>query len=116
MSSAPASTMPWIELVADISGVCSVAGTFPITSMPTSRASTKIVRSVTRAVDIVLLCRTGRTRRTRRTQQRRDRGADYRTPVTDQNAGLYLVRAIDRELAIGGHVQQQCGDVTRVRV
>src|SRR5512142_1948887 len=43
--------MPWIELVADISGVCSVAGTFPMTSKPTSSAMTKMVRSVTRAVD-----------------------------------------------------------------
>src|ERR1019366_7315854 len=51
MSRAPASTMPWIELVADISGVCRVAGTFPMTSMPTSSASMKMVRSVTRAVD-----------------------------------------------------------------
>ncbi len=52
ISSAPASTMPWIELVADISGVCRVAGTFPMTSMPTSSARMKMVRSVTRAVDI----------------------------------------------------------------
>ena len=44
--------MPWIELAADISGVCRVAGTLPMTSMPTSSASTKMVRSVTRAVDI----------------------------------------------------------------
>ena len=52
MSSAPASTMPWIEFAADISGVCKVAGTLPMTSMPTSSASTKMVRSVTKAVDI----------------------------------------------------------------
>src|SRR5450756_2772976 len=57
MSSAPARTIPWIELAADISGVCKVAGTLPMTSMPTSSARTKMVRSVTRAVDIgVSIC------------------------------------------------------------
>ena len=50
MSMAPASTMPWIELAADISGVCRVAGTLLITSKPTSRASTKIGMSVSRTV------------------------------------------------------------------
>src|SRR4051812_33532084 len=39
-------TMPWIALVCDISGVCSVVGTFEITSKPTNAASTKIVTSV----------------------------------------------------------------------
>src|SRR5271168_4053944 len=53
MSSSPTMTIPWIELAADISGVCKVAGTLPMTSMPTSSASTKMVRSVTSAVDIV---------------------------------------------------------------
>ena len=42
--------MPWIELAADISGVCSVAGTLLITSKPTSMASTKIVMSVSSSV------------------------------------------------------------------
>ena len=49
---APTRTMPWIALVADISGVCSMAGTFPMTSMPTSSARMKMVRSVSSAVDI----------------------------------------------------------------
>ena len=42
----PSSTMPWIAFVADISGVCSVFGTFEITSKPTNAASTRIVSSV----------------------------------------------------------------------
>ncbi len=50
ISIAPASTMPWIELAADISGVCRVAGTLLITSNPTSRARTKIVMSVRSSV------------------------------------------------------------------
>ena len=50
MSMAPASTMPWIELAAYISGVCRVAGTLLITSKPTSRASTKMVMSVSSSV------------------------------------------------------------------
>ena len=41
-------TMPWIALVCDISGVCSVVGTFEITSKPTKAARTKIVISVIR--------------------------------------------------------------------
>src|SRR6266511_225292 len=45
ISMAPASTMPWIAFAADISGVCRVAGTLLITSKPTSRASTKMLRS-----------------------------------------------------------------------
>src|SRR5450755_5040013 len=49
---APASTIPWIELAADISGVCRVAGTLLITSKPTQRLRIKMVRSVSRAVDI----------------------------------------------------------------
>ena len=39
-------TMPWIALVCDISGVCSVVGTFEITSKPTKAARTRIVISV----------------------------------------------------------------------
>ena len=41
--------MPWIALVPDISGVCSIVGTFEITSKPTNTASTKIVISVIRS-------------------------------------------------------------------
>src|SRR5262249_40111176 len=43
---APASTMPWIEFAADISGVCSVAGTLLMTSNPTHRLSTKMMKYV----------------------------------------------------------------------
>ncbi len=46
----PSMTMPWIALVCDISGVCSVVGTFEITSKPTKAASTKIVISVIRSI------------------------------------------------------------------
>jgi hypothetical protein len=40
--------MPWIALVADIKGVCSVVGTFEITSIPTKTARMKMVSSVSR--------------------------------------------------------------------
>ena len=40
---APTITIPWIALVPDISGVCSIVGTFEITSKPRKIASTKIV-------------------------------------------------------------------------
>ena len=42
--------MPWIALVCDISGVCSVVGTFEITSKPTKAARTRIVISVNRVI------------------------------------------------------------------
>src|SRR5437763_1361235 len=98
MSSAPASTMPWIELAAEISGVCKVAGTLPITSMPTSSASTKMVRSVTRAVDM----------RTPsglfRGQQLRDGRVDDLAIVGDDDASLDLVTGVDGQRAIGDEV------------
>ena len=40
-------TIPWIAFVPDISGVCSIVGTFEITSKPTKIASAKIVSSAT---------------------------------------------------------------------
>ena len=43
-------TMPWIALVCDISGVCSVVGTFEMTSKPTKIAKTKMVNSVKRLI------------------------------------------------------------------
>ena len=46
-SIAPTITIPWIAFVPDISGVCSIDGTFEITSMPTKVASTRIVISAT---------------------------------------------------------------------
>src|SRR5712691_2954511 len=98
--------MPWIELVADISGVCSVAGTFPMTSMPTSSASTKMVRSVTRAVD------TGASwggvwERHCWLEQAGHDVVDDPAVMRDHHAGLDLVP---------GQVQQHRGDVPRVRV
>ncbi len=47
---APTRTIPWIAFVPDISGVCSIVGTFEITSIPRKIASTRIVSSKTRTV------------------------------------------------------------------
>src|SRR5580692_2615064 len=101
--------MPWIELVADISGVCRVAGTFPMTSMPTSSARTKMVRSVTRAVDIgaSLGLWLG-------SEQGGHALLHDPSVVRDHHAGLDLVAGIDGQRAVGGHVLQQRGDVPRV--
>ncbi len=85
--------MPWIELVADISGVCSVAGTFPMTSMPTSSASTKMVRSVTRAVD------TGASFGLRG-EQAGHALVDDPAVVRDHHAGLDLVAGVDGQRAV----------------
>ena len=40
--SAPSTTMPWMALVPDISGVCSVLGTLEMTANPTNPANTRI--------------------------------------------------------------------------
>src|ERR1700758_4498985 len=114
MSSAPASTMPWIEFAADISGVCRVAGTLPMTSMPTSNASTKIVRSVTSAVDISVSL--GSCGRCVRGQQLGDGGVDDLAVVRDDDPCLDLVGGVDLQCAVADHVQQQRADVTGKRV
>ena len=48
--SPPSTTMPWIAFVPLISGVCSVFGTFEITSKPTNAARTRIASSVSRSI------------------------------------------------------------------
>src|SRR6202042_3036727 len=93
ISSAPTSTMPWIELAADISGVCRVAGTLPMTSMPTSSASTKMVRSVTSVADIGVSlgsCGPGV-----RGEQFGDGGVDDLAAVRDDDPGLDVVGGVD---------------------
>src|ERR1035437_1768754 len=107
MSRAPASTMPWIELVADISGVCRVAGTFPMTSMPTSSARMKMVRSVTRAVDTDASLGG--------LEQAGHALVDDPAVVRDEHARLDLVAGVDSQRAVGGQVQEQGGEVPRVR-
>src|SRR5215831_5606571 len=42
---APTMTMPWMAFVPDIRGVCSMVGTFEMTSKPTNTARTKTVSS-----------------------------------------------------------------------
>src|SRR5512140_2852925 len=96
--------MPWMELVADISGVCRVAGTFPMTSMPTSSASTKMVRSVMSAVDIGVSLGL-------RAEQAGDAFVHDRAVMCDHHAGLDFVAGIDGQCAVRGHVQEQRGDV-----
>src|SRR4051794_29844008 len=48
----PSTTIPWIALVADISGVWSVFGTREMTSKPTKAAITSSVISVTRSIGL----------------------------------------------------------------
>ncbi len=48
MRIAPTMTMPWMKFVPDISGVCSIVGTFEMTSKPRKAASTRIVSSTTK--------------------------------------------------------------------
>jgi hypothetical protein len=47
MRIAPTMTIPWIAFVPDMSGVCSIVGTFEMTSKPRKTASTRIVTSRT---------------------------------------------------------------------
>ena len=48
-ASPPTRTMPWIAFVPDISGVCSIVGTFEMISMPMKTARTKTVMLLRRA-------------------------------------------------------------------
>src|SRR5215469_2995553 len=108
---APARTMPWIELAADISGVCKVAGTLLITSKPTQRLSTKMVMSTRRAgygtrgpfiglVGGLVAGLVGGTSGGRGIGLRwlavrcRQRGMNYRSAAGDNHAGLQLVIAV----------------------
>src|ERR1039458_8020056 len=102
MSRAPASTMPWIELVADISGVCRVAGTFPMTSMPTGSASMKMGRPVTRPVDPGVSLGEW--------EQAGHALVDDPAVVRDYHARLDLVAEVDGQRAVLGQVQQQRAD------
>src|SRR6266852_5229853 len=100
---APASTMPWIEFAADISGVCKVAGTLLMTSKPTHRLSTKMTRSVSSAVDIG------------RTSSGIGPGGMYNGSVpADDDACLQFVGQVDSQFPVFHHVQQQRADVARV--
>src|SRR6266702_2584948 len=112
---APASTMPWIEFAADISGVCSVAGTLLMTSKPTHRLSTKIMKSV-RSMNF-----SSRSLGCRRTGRlcgfclgRGERGVHHLALEGDHDAGHELVGQVDRELAVLHHVREQRADVARV--
>src|ERR1700745_3057234 len=102
--------MPWMALVADISGVCSVAGTFPMTSMPTSSARMKMVRSVSRAVD------TGVSLGFFGGEQGGHALLYDPAVVRDHHARLDLVAGIDGQRPAGGYGRQQRGDVPRVGV
>src|SRR5271170_501268 len=102
MSMAPTMTMPWMELAADISGVCSVAGTLLITSKPTQRLSTKMTRSVRSAVDIGTssgLCQGG---------------MNHPALIGDHDTPLQVVGEVDGDRAVLHQVQQQGTDVARV--
>ena len=73
----PSRTIPWIALVPDISGVCSVFGTFEITTKPMNPASTRIARLVVRTLARITplpLCLPAAARR------RRAEGAARRCP------------------------------------
>ena len=78
-------TIPWMKFVPDISGVCSIVGTFEITSKPRKIASTRIVSSKTQ--DLVHL------------------GGDSR--ARDAGAAGDLVVEVERELAAGREVLEQ---------
>src|SRR5260370_16711136 len=92
-----------MESAADISGVCSVAGTVLITSKPTQRLSTKMVRSVSSAVD------TGRT-----SSGLREGGMNHLALIRDHDTPLQVVGKVDGQGALLDQVQQQGTDVPRL--
>ena len=95
MSIAPTRTMPWIELAADISGVCRVAGTLLMTSNPTSTARTKMVMSVSRAVV------TGRHLRRAGSASRAAVAGWITDPPWVMTTAAWMSSSVDGELAVG---------------
>src|SRR6266702_2924935 len=115
ITTAPASTMPWIELAADISGVCSVAGTLLMTSKPTHRLSTKMMKSVRSMRGSSRSPGRWRIGRLRGPGiGRRERGMHHPALVGDHDSGHELVGQVDGELAAGDQVGEQRADVARV--
>ena len=90
---APTITIPWMKFVPDISGVCSIVGTFEITSKPRKIASTRIVSSTTRPRSVT---------------------PPPRPFARHAGAGGDLVVEVERELAAPREVLEQRGDVARV--
>ena len=87
----PAGQMPWIEFAADISGVCRVAGTLLMTSKPTHRLSTKMMKSVSSMVPISRSLGRGLSGQ---------RGVHDLALVRDHDPGHQLVVQVDGELAV----------------
>ena len=98
MSMAPTSTMPWMALAPDISGVCRVAGTLLITSNPTSRLSTKTVRAAEQL-------QAHRHLRPWSIAAVRDRGLTTAPSCMTTTAGLDLVVEVDGEYAVADQVR-----------
>ena len=87
--------MPWIALVPDISGVCSIVGTFEITSKPTNTASTKIVISLIRVTAA------------RSTSASRTRSLTICPSCVMQTAGHDLVLEVGLDTPFGGQVESR---------
>ena len=82
-------TIPWMEFVPDISGVCSIAGTFEITSKPRKTASDQ-----DRELDherVIAPC--GESL--------------HRAGVDDARAGGDLVVEVERQLPVRGEMCEQ---------
>src|SRR5215467_13005948 len=101
---APESTMPWMEFASDISGVCSVAGTLLMTSKPTQRLSTKMMKSVSS----MNASSRGRVDRLS------ERWMHDLAVVRDDDSSHELVLQVHGERAVRRHVQQQRADVACV--
>src|SRR5918992_1813097 len=128
MISAPDSTMPWMELAADISGVCSVVGTLLMTSKPTSRLSTKMLRSVRNSALIARSPFSFAARKTsfpglplrllgglcRSSCPTSGRGADDLARVGDDDAGLDRIVEIDDQPPVAHQMPEHGDDVAGV--
>src|SRR3954464_8704534 len=96
-----------MALPPDINGVCSVTGTRPITSTPTSSASTNTLISVNRAA---LMIPSG----LRLAEQGEHAVIRHAAAVRDEQRLLQLVVAVERELALGAQQLERRGDVAGV--
>src|ERR1700733_2106711 len=106
-------TMPWIALVCDISGVCSVVGTLEMTSKPTKAARTRIASSVIRLIEHPPRAQIRADSNDRRSP--RGSARSFRRPLVldraalgDAGGGDDVVLEVDLDLALlGDHQPEQ---------
>ena len=100
-------TMPWIALVPDISGVCSIVGTFEMTSKPTNTVEDEHGQlDDQRLVHVVSWP----------VERRAGRGVDDLAAARDGSVADHLVVVVEHQRAVLDDAAEQLGDVPGVQL